>query len=549
MYKKILLFGIISLFFVSTFTPITFGYTVGIIEQMDNVELEEISNPRESNQPIDGSMDSAWPMYCHDTRHTGRSPYNTASNLGHEKWFFDVGNFVYGSAAIDNNNVIYFGSWDCNFYAVYLTNHSLKWKYKIGGIVISSGPAIDENGIVYVGTSYAEGDRLFAFYPDGTVKWTYFTGENIESSPVIGDDGTIYFGNNMQDPWHGYINALYPNGTLKWRFRTGHLISSDPAIGLDGTIYCGSHDGNMYALYPNGTLKWKYKTGDWVARGVCIGDDSTVYFGSWDSHLYAVYPNGTLKWKTKIYGSTSTNPIIGEDGTIYIGYQYISAVYPDNGSIKWTFDNVPGRVLASNLCISADGIIYFGTQDGGYLVALNPDGTERWRRFIGCCYFAPIIGDDGSVYVGSSRDEWKGGGYVSAGFLHAFGELHPNAPFEPEINGPTNGNAKTRYDYNLKAISPVGKDVYFYIDWGDQVFSGWQGPYASGEEAVLGHSWRESGAYSIIVRVKDTDNLWGPWEILDVTIPRDKVTNNMLLLRILERLPLLEKLVLSVYGY
>ena len=86
--------------------------------------------------------------------------------------------------------------------------------------------------------------------------------------------------------------------------------------------------------------------------------------------------------------------------------------------------------------------------------------------------------------------------------------------------------------------------MYYYIDWGDEVFSGWQGPYASGEEVVLGHSWRESGAYSIIVRVKDTDNLWGPWGTLDVSMPRDKSTSNMLLQRILERFPLIQKLLL-----
>jgi outer membrane protein assembly factor BamB len=514
---------------------------VGVSKQIEIKEESTVNSP---------PMDSAWPMYCHDTRHTGRSPYNTASNPGHEKWFFQVSNFIQGSGAIDEEGVIYIGSNNRYFYALY-PNGSLKWSYKIGGKVISSGPAIDENGIVYVGTSVnANGDRLFAFYPDGTVKWTYRVEWHIESSPVIGDDGTVYFGNCVTYPWDGYVNALYPNGTVKWRFRLGDLTASDPAIGLDGTVYCGSDNGNMYALFPNnGTIKWKFKTGDWIGRGACIGDDGTVYFGSWDSHLYAVYPNGTLKWKTKIYGSTSTNPILGEDGTIYIGCEYISAVNPDDGSIKWTFNDVPGRVLASNLCISADGIIYFGTQDdhyennGGYLVALNSDGTERWRRFIGECWFAPIIDKDGNVFVGSSRDIWTGTGYDSAGFLHAFGELEPNAPFEPEINGPTNGNANTRYDYNLKAISPVGKDVYFYVYWGDEVFSGWQGPYKSGEEVVFSHSWRESGAYSIIVRVKDIDNLWGPWGTLDVSMPRDKaLTNNMLLLRVLERFPLLQKL-------
>jgi outer membrane protein assembly factor BamB len=503
-------------------------------EIQDITKTDNIINSKESLEPLLGPpMDSAWPMYCHDARHTGRSPYNTASNTGHEKWFFKTENFCEGSAVIDKEGMVYFQSWGY-FYALY-PNGSLKWSYDADRKV-QSPPAIDENGVLYIGTHHGHPDYLYAFNLDGTIKWKY-PADDIYSAPVIGDDGTIYFADC--DNWD--IIALYPNGTKKWSYHTNSYTYASPTIGLDGTLYCGSHDGKMYALYPNnGTLKWKYGTGDWVARGACIGDDGTVYFGSWDSHLYAVYPDGTLKWKTEV--SAVTTPVISNDGIIYVGNGHLTAIYSNNGTIKWKFVT-PGPIRSGNPCISAEGIIYFATMEPGYLLAINPDGTERWRRYIGDkCLFAPIIDKDGTVYIGSSRDEWDGPGYDSVGFLHAFGELDPDAPLEPEIEGPTNGKAKTSYDYNFKAISPLNKDVYFYIDWGDEVFSGWQGPYNSGEEVVFSHSWRESGAYSIIVRVKDTDNHWGPWGTLTVTIPRDKSTDNMLLLRILERFPLLERL-------
>jgi hypothetical protein len=51
------------------------------------------------------------------------------------------------------------------------------------------------------------------------------------------------------------------------------------------------------------------------------------------------------------------------------------------------------------------------------------------------------------------------------------------------------------------------------------------------------------GIYTIRARAKDTDNLWGPWGAFEVTIPRDKSTDNMLLLRILERFPLLKEVI------
>ena len=385
-------------------------YDVSDFNNYNNKQLDSIPSQgsipsviEKSQNPLccttSGPMDSPWPMYCYDERHTGRSPYSTSSNPGFNKWWFktDYG-FFEGSGAIDKDGVIYVGSWNNNLYAFY-PNGTIKWKYDIGGNIKDTGPAIDENGIIYVGTAYNthSGDRLFAFYPNGTVKWTYFTEEEIFSSPVIDDDGTIYFGHNTEEyPWTGYITALYPNGTLKWRYKTNHKIYSDPAIGPDGTIYCGSHDNYLYALYPdNGTLKWKYKTGHWVRVSPCIGDDGTIYVVSLDNHLHAINPNGTLKWKTNM-GNAGTSPTIGQDGTIYCGYKKLFAVNPINGSVKWTFD-VGGTMRGGTPCNSIDGTIYVGTSDGGKIIAVNPDGTEKWQQSIGKCEFAPVIGEDGRV--------------------------------------------------------------------------------------------------------------------------------------------------------
>ncbi len=491
-----------------------------------------------------GPMDSPWPMYCHDARHTGRSPYSTSGNVGFNMWWFKCRLHITGSAVIDNDGIIYFGNHYGNFYAMH-PNGTIKWKYDIGGSVESTGPAIDENGIIYVGSAHRKPDYLFAIYSNnGTVKWTYKTVMEIYSSPVIADDGTIYFGHDTQEyPWTGYITALYPNGTLKWRYKTDNVIHSDPAIGLDGTVYCGSHNGKLYALNPNnGTLKWKFSTGDWVGRGPCIADDGTIIFGSWDGHLYTCYPNGTLKWKTGV--GAVTTPVLGNDGTIYVGSNHLSAVDPDDGSIKWQYD-VPGSITGGNPCVSAEGIIYCGTRDPGYLVAVNPDGTERLRKYIGDCYFAPIIGMDGTVYVGTStQEEIEPGAFISVGYLYAFNEMDPDAPAKPVINGPREGAAKTIIDYTFKSTSPLGNDVYYYIDWsdGDWRKDWWLGPYNSGKKAVISHTWSEPGTYTIKSRCKDIDNLWSDWSEFKVTIPRNRASYNSCWLRFFDMFSILQKI-------
>jgi outer membrane protein assembly factor BamB len=540
--ETFLLLGAVALFIALAVNPICVGNNIEIKNNYRTTLNDEMIAIKPPAEVLDGPMNSPWPMCFHDTHHTGRSPYSTADNPGTEKWHFDTIDECSGSPIIDDEGTIYIGS--TSLYAVY-PNGTLKWKYDTISH-IESAPAIDVNGVIYVADGV--GCCLCAIYSNnGTLKWKYRAGNWIASAPAIGDDGSIYFGSEDD-----YIYALYPNGTLKWKYLTSIAVYSEPAIGDDGTVYCGSHDGNLYALYPNnGTLKWFYHTGDWVGYGPSIADDGTIYFGSWDGYLYAVYPNGTLKWKTGGY-LAGTIPAIESDGTIYVGNRYLAAIYPNNGSVKWLFDPGPERTIrGAGPCISADGTIFFGTHisqyDGGELIAVNPDGTERWRIMLATDWIwsAPAIGSDGTVYVGSVNDGYHPGSW---GYLHAIGTLDSNAPTAPDISGTANGKVGTEYEYTFTSTSPIGNDVYYYIDWGDNTINDWFGSYASGETVTVSHTWSSQGTYKISARAKDTDNLWGPWGTLSVTMPLDlqisqnnslqisQHSSNQLILKMLQKL-------------
>jgi len=438
-------------------------------------------------QTMDGGlMDSAWPMYCHDTRHTGRSPYSTTVNPdGVEIWRKKLDGYVDAAPVIDNNEIIYIGGWE--FHAIY-PNGTLKWKYIVDGVILGA-PAIDENGTVYFGTAYANPGSLYALYSNGTLKWEYTAGDTIISSPSIGDDGTIYFGCENKN-----IYALFPNGTLKWKFSTGQVVLSSPAIAQDETIICGSHDGNLYALYANnGTEKWHYHTNHWIRTSPCIADDGTIYFVSLDEYLYAIYPNGTFKWKTNVGAGTS--PTIAQDGTIYAGYTELYAIYPNNGSIKWVFD--PGedrKIRGATPCNSIDGIIYFGTHigenDGGEIIAVNSDGTERWRKLIAEDWVesAPAIGENGTVYIASNGD--TPGGYPDC-YLHAFGVDN----FTADAHGPYYGIANVPVQFTGSAYKGV-KPYEWLWDFGD-------GNTSTEQNAT--HIYRHAGNYTVILTVTDSE--------------------------------------------
>ncbi len=48
------------------------------------------------------------------------------------------------------------------------------------------------------------------------------------------------------------LYAINPDGTLKWSYTTGDYVYSSPAIASDGTVYVGSVDNNLYAIHGNG---------------------------------------------------------------------------------------------------------------------------------------------------------------------------------------------------------------------------------------------------------------------------------------------------------
>jgi outer membrane protein assembly factor BamB len=479
---------------------------------------------------VGGPKDTPWPMKCHDVRHTSQSPYSTASTTSLEKWRFYSSGWVKGGIAIDSDGTIYFGGaynhLDRYLYAVY-PDGSLKWMYNLGGIIWST-PAINEDGTIYIG-SYST--HLYAINPNGTLKWIFSSGGGISSSPAIAKDGTIYFG-NMIGLDRGDIIAVNPNGTEKWRYPTGYYIVSDPAIGDDGTIYIGSGDNYLYALYPNGTLRWRFKTGDWIKAHPSIADDGTVYISSFDGYLYALYPNGTLKWKYS-GGGDEASPAIDKDGIIYVGNDKLRAIYP-NGTEKWSINVAGGNIDHASPAISVDGTIYVGA--GCNIVAINPDGTERWRKKIANMWVesSPSINDDGTVYIGSAYE-------MSRGYLHAFGNVESNSPpGTPSISGTTNGIVGEDYWYTFVAHDPDNNPIQLFVDWDDSD-SGWVDWFASDETMWAEHRWTTQGTYTISAKVKDVMGEESDLAELVVTMPRSRAINGFFL-RFLEQFPILHRL-------
>jgi outer membrane protein assembly factor BamB len=498
-------------------------------------------------------------MLGHDVRHTGRSPYDTSMNKGRIMWKLKTER-IKDSPVIDKNGTIYVGG-DEKFYAIN-PDGTVKWVFELTEVVqwFCSSPAIAEDGTLYIGD---DDGFFYAIHPDGREKWRVKIGGWVIGDPAIGDDGFVYVGASNGD---GDFCAVYPNGTLKWYLDLGRATFS-PVIGNNGTIFVGTYDGYLFAVSPEGKIEWRIKADGPVRDEVAIGDDGTVYFGTsaWpgDNYLYAVYPNnGSVKWIYYISpagGSYIIGLAIAEDGTLYFSTgEGLFYALDKNGVLKWRIEiSYFGWETFAFPAIGKDGTIYMVAEpstpfrQSGYLYAISPDGEVKWRKGLGsaigydyCHTASPVIGEDGTIYVGA----WFGSEEGDWGYLYAFGPGEPNdPPDKPTITGPISGKAGAEYSYTFVATDPEGDNVSYYIDWGDYTSTGWISGYASGEEVTLSHTWSEEGTYVISAQAKDVFDNEGDWTTLEVSMPKSKTFGNMLrCLQILERFiacfPVLEQL-------
>jgi outer membrane protein assembly factor BamB len=299
----------------------------------------------------------------------------------------------------------------------------------------------------------------------------------------------------------------------------------------------------MYAIYTsNGTMKWKYGTGtDCGGIGATVDDDGTIYFGDYRGYLHAVNPNGTRKWRRELGVNIYSSPSITEEGNIIIGCydDYVYSFKPENGVQNWKIK--VGNWVSSSPVIDKYGVIYVGTVSG-WFYAINPNGTLKWRyEMLDEIFTSAAIDENGTIYIGAHTTSFSAK-------LYALEPIDDNCPDKPVIDGPVKGIIKIDYTFTAVTSDIDGDNISYYFDWGDGKNSGWTDFIPSGTMVNLSHSWGKSGTYTIKVKAKDIYGMESEWSELIVTMPRNKIITNSLLLKLLERFPLLEVILSKIIN-
>jgi outer membrane protein assembly factor BamB len=259
---------------------------------------------------------------------------------GTQKWIYSFSagtdRRITASPAVTDGGISYVPSWNNQLCAITPAGNSL-WCASLKGM-LSSSPALDSNGDVYIAGQDVNQSTAFAVYkfaPDSsTQRWKFSNELGIDrnraiSTPAIDTQrNCLYVG--MTGDSNGILYELRLNdGSLVRQVDFVRGILSSPAIGSDGTLYVGSLDGSLYAIDPDtGKTRWQFDAeGNYLIGSPTVDGAGNIYIGDSDGILYALSPAGKELWHFAAQSNIASAPVIGTDGKIYFtsfdGYLYV----------------------------------------------------------------------------------------------------------------------------------------------------------------------------------------------------------------------------------
>jgi outer membrane protein assembly factor BamB len=151
------------------------------------------------------------------------------------------------------------------------SNGKILWKVVVGGEILSSPLAIEENGIVVVGApNRSIQARSLA---TGEIVWKVAADSPVSGSATL-EGGVIYVGTRS-----GSVYAVGLDGAERWRAGAGGTVLSKPAV-AGGTVFVTTYGSHLVAFdAATGTVLGRYRADSAIYSSPAV-DGGRVYFGS-----------------------------------------------------------------------------------------------------------------------------------------------------------------------------------------------------------------------------------------------------------------------------
>jgi outer membrane protein assembly factor BamB len=307
------------------------------------------------------------------------------------------------------------------------------WSYTLPDKVAYSGPAIADDGTIYIACDYGTREteasyedtpfNFFAINPNNTLKWqghinegsTQSKVDQVISSPAINADGSIYIGGHYGRRIHRF-NAT-TGDTLNTNYINSRMRYTAPAFTSNGDVIAlvrNNGDKGVRNFSVDLTVQnWIFETGTDFNSVPAIASDGTIYAISTNGNIYAINQDGTQKWVSAYSaggGYASSALALADDGTIYAsaklnseGDGVLKAYNPADGSEKWSVTFTGENTEKGGPAVAANGTVYLGTT-GGKMQAFNAEnGAILWTYTTSAAIeVVPAIDNLGRLYFGDT---------------------------------------------------------------------------------------------------------------------------------------------------
>ena len=335
-------------------------------------------------------------------------------------------------------------------------------------------------------------------------------------------------------------------GIYLWDSLDNNISSNNISLNDEGGIYLISSSSNDIF----GNIIYKN------SRGITIIENSELnnILKNDISHNYLHGIKLGPSSQTTILGNNiSSQPVYGiffggasSDDTV-TGNRIIRNGY---GIWNWGSTSSTNTLIYNNYFNNTNNAVDKSTSHNTWNITktLAPPGTRNivGGLYLGGNYWHDYTGvDDGSGPKPHDKIDGLGDTllpYNSSGNIIKGGDWHPlipkksGPPYPPLIDGSIFVEMGVDQFYTIVSTDPDGDDVYYYVDWGDGNVEEWIGPYPSGEEVTVNHTWYKKGIYLIKAKAKDIFGAEGLWGKLTIIVPRNRVIT-MPFPRLLERFP------------
>ncbi|MBN2340870.1 MAG: PQQ-like beta-propeller repeat protein [Deltaproteobacteria bacterium] len=163
------------------------------------------------------------------------------------QWHIETEGDNDSTPVVDLDGNVYFASDDGVVRSV-APGNKIRWTLDVEAPV-RAPLGLSSSGVLYVPT-YGQAPFVAAVDAEtGAEKWRFrveagvgdFYG--IQSGVITDAKGYAYFGGR-----DGYVYCVSPDGQLVWKHKTDDQVDASPVLGPNGTLYVGSDDGRLYAF-------------------------------------------------------------------------------------------------------------------------------------------------------------------------------------------------------------------------------------------------------------------------------------------------------------